>query len=260
MPARRCSRPSPGTNRCRPTGCAGTRSARLRQAPTSSTGWRPCSVNRDPADLEGVAVHLYRADRKAWSGAFSSTADGELLIIPQAGTLRIATEFGRIEVAPGSVALIPRGVRFRVAVDGPSARLCRREPRGSLPPARARPDRLQRPRQCPRFRDARRRGSRIATSRPRWSRNRSASYGRQRSTTARSTSSPGTAITRRGAMSCRASTPSARSASTIPTRRSSPCSPARATCRAAPMPISSFSRRAGWSPRTRSGRPGSTAT
>jgi homogentisate 1,2-dioxygenase len=45
-------------------------------------------------------------------------ADGELLIIPQSGTLRIATEFGHMEVAPGWVALIPRGVKFRVEVDG----------------------------------------------------------------------------------------------------------------------------------------------
>ncbi len=77
-------------------------------------------ANRDPADLEGVAVHLYRASKSMERRVFVD-ADGELLIIPQAGTLDIATEFGRIEVAPGSVALIPRGVRFRVAVNGPSA-------------------------------------------------------------------------------------------------------------------------------------------
>ena len=45
-------------------------------------------------------------------------ADGELLIIPQSGTLRLVTELGRIDVAPGWIALIPRGVRFRVEVDG----------------------------------------------------------------------------------------------------------------------------------------------
>ena len=47
-------------------------------------------------------------------------ADGELLIIPQQGTLHIATEFGRMDVAPGSVGLVPRGVKFRVEVDGDS--------------------------------------------------------------------------------------------------------------------------------------------
>ena len=74
-------------------------------------------ANRDPADLEGVAVHLYRADRSMVDRVFAN-ADGELLIIPQAGALRIVTELGRIDVAPGWIALIPRGVRFRVEVEG----------------------------------------------------------------------------------------------------------------------------------------------
>src|SRR4051812_5236951 len=48
-------------------------------------------ANRDPADLEGVAVHLYRASRSMQRRVFVN-ADGELLIIPQSGTLRIFTE------------------------------------------------------------------------------------------------------------------------------------------------------------------------
>ena len=74
-------------------------------------------ANRDPASLEGVAVHLYRASR-SMTGRVFVDADGELLIIPQSGTLRIFTEFGRIELPPGWVGLIPRGVKFRVEVDG----------------------------------------------------------------------------------------------------------------------------------------------
>jgi homogentisate 1,2-dioxygenase len=77
-------------------------------------------VNREPEDLEGVAVHLYRASKSMARRLFVD-ADGELLIIPQKGTLRIASEFGRMDVPPGSITLIPRGVRFRVEVDGPSA-------------------------------------------------------------------------------------------------------------------------------------------
>jgi len=76
-------------------------------------------ANRDPSDLEGVAVHLYRANRSMANRVFAD-ADGELLIIPQQGTLRIASEFGRMDVAPGSIGLIPRGVKFRVEVDGES--------------------------------------------------------------------------------------------------------------------------------------------
>lgn len=74
-------------------------------------------VNRDPAELTGVAIHLYRASRSMGGRVFVD-ADGELLIIPQSGTLRIFTEMGRLEVAPGWIALIPRGVRFRVEIDG----------------------------------------------------------------------------------------------------------------------------------------------
>jgi homogentisate 1,2-dioxygenase len=74
-------------------------------------------ANRDPADLEGVAVHLYRASKSMERRVFVD-ADGEMLIIPQQGALRIATELGIMDVAPGSVALVPRGVKFRVEVDG----------------------------------------------------------------------------------------------------------------------------------------------
>ena len=74
-------------------------------------------ANRDPSDLEGVAVHLYRASKSMTNRVFVD-ADGELLIIPQQGALRIATELGLMDVPPGTIALVPRGVKFRVEVDG----------------------------------------------------------------------------------------------------------------------------------------------
>ncbi len=74
-------------------------------------------ANRDPADLEGVAVHLYRASKSMERRVFVD-ADGELLIIPQSGSLRVTCEFGRMDVAPGSIGLIPRGVKFRIEVEG----------------------------------------------------------------------------------------------------------------------------------------------
>ena len=77
-------------------------------------------ANRDPADLEGVAVYLYRASRSMDRRIFVN-ADGELLIIPQSGTLEVFTELGRLTVAPGWIAVIPRGVRFRVDVSEPSS-------------------------------------------------------------------------------------------------------------------------------------------
>jgi homogentisate 1,2-dioxygenase len=76
-------------------------------------------ATRSPEDLEGVAVHLYRA-AKPMEGRVFVDSDGELLMIPQQGELRIFTELGRMDVAPGSIGVVPRGVKFRVDVDGES--------------------------------------------------------------------------------------------------------------------------------------------
>ena len=69
---------------------------------------------RRPEEVEGCALHLYRASR-SMDRVFAD-ADGELLIIPQQGALDIHTELGRIEVGPGDIALVPRGMKFRVAL------------------------------------------------------------------------------------------------------------------------------------------------
>jgi homogentisate 1,2-dioxygenase len=76
-------------------------------------------ANRDPSDLEGVAVHLFRAGKSMTNRVFVD-ADGELLIIPQQGALHVAAELGRMELAPGSIGVVPRGVKFRVEVEGES--------------------------------------------------------------------------------------------------------------------------------------------
>jgi homogentisate 1,2-dioxygenase len=78
-------------------------------------------TNRDPADLAGVAIHLYRADKSMDRRLFVD-ADGELLIIPQQGAMIVETELGRMELAPGWVGLIPRGVKFRVTVEDSGSR------------------------------------------------------------------------------------------------------------------------------------------
>ena len=74
--------------------------------------------NGDVAAGSGMAAHLYACER-SMERAFMN-ADGELLIVPQQGSLRIATELGVLEVPPLHVALIPRGVRFRVEIGEPS--------------------------------------------------------------------------------------------------------------------------------------------
>ena len=62
--ARRCSRRARPTRRCRPTGCAGTRSPCPARPTDFVDGLVTMMANRDPADLEGVAVHIYRANRR----------------------------------------------------------------------------------------------------------------------------------------------------------------------------------------------------
>ena len=91
-------------SRSRPTACAGIRRPTCPTDADFVDGMVTMLANRDPSDLEGVAVHLYRANKSMERRVFVD-ADGELLIIPQQGTLRIATEFGRMEVAPGTVAV-----------------------------------------------------------------------------------------------------------------------------------------------------------
>jgi homogentisate 1,2-dioxygenase len=87
-------------------------------------------ANRDPDDLEGVALHVYAADTDM--DRVFMDADGELLFVPQAGRLDIVTELGRIAIAPGQIALVPRGVRFRVNLPDGTARGYVVENHGSL--------------------------------------------------------------------------------------------------------------------------------
>ena len=74
--------------------------------------------NGNVAEGTGMAAHLYACDRSMRRVLMN--ADGELLVLPQQGTLRIVTELGRLEVPPLHVAVIPRGMRFRIEVEGPS--------------------------------------------------------------------------------------------------------------------------------------------
>jgi homogentisate 1,2-dioxygenase len=69
-------------------------------------------TNGDAAARTGIGIHLYRATISMIDRVFYD-ADGELLIVPQQGRLRLHTEFGVIEAAPGEIAVVPRGVKFR---------------------------------------------------------------------------------------------------------------------------------------------------
>ena len=67
-----------------------------------------------------MGAHVYLVTRSMQDEYFYN-ADGEMLIVPQQGELRLCTEFGIIDVEPGEAAIIPRGVKMRVELkDGPA--------------------------------------------------------------------------------------------------------------------------------------------
>lgn len=86
----------------------------LPEAPTDFVdGLFTMAVTGDVAAMTGCGIHVYAANR-SMRGRFFYDADGELLIVPQLGRLRLLTELGILEVEPQEIAVIPRGMRFRV--------------------------------------------------------------------------------------------------------------------------------------------------
>jgi len=77
--------------------------------------------NGDPSFQTGLGIHFYVANR-SMEGRFFYDADGELLVVPQLGSLRLATELGILELNPGEIGLIPRGLRFRADLLTPEVR------------------------------------------------------------------------------------------------------------------------------------------
>jgi len=67
--------------------------------------------NGGPAEQAGIGIHVYTANRSMQRRCFYD-ADGELLIVPQLGSLRLVTELGVLEVEPQEIAVIPRGCAF----------------------------------------------------------------------------------------------------------------------------------------------------
>ena len=94
----------------------------LPQAPTDFVdGLVTFAGNGSPEGQGGWAIHLYAANRSMTDRVFYD-ADGELLIVPQLGRLRLVTELGIVAVEPQEIAVVPRGVRFRVELPDAQAR------------------------------------------------------------------------------------------------------------------------------------------
>ena len=92
----------------------------LRNTPTDFIdGLVTLAGNGGAGEQSGVGIYVYTANR-SMQGRFFYNADGELLIVPQLGSLHLATELGVLDVAPQEIAVIPRGVRFRVEMSTPT--------------------------------------------------------------------------------------------------------------------------------------------
>ncbi len=78
-------------------------------------------ANGDVGTQAGIGVHVYVCNQDM-TQRFFYNADGELLIVPQQGALRLRTEFGLLDAKPGEIAVIPRGVKFQVRLGDPVAR------------------------------------------------------------------------------------------------------------------------------------------
>jgi homogentisate 1,2-dioxygenase len=90
-------------------------------APTDFVdGLVPMAGNGSAPSQVGCAIYLFAANRSMQDRFFYS-ADGELLIVPEHGSLILDTELGRLDLSPQEIAVMPRGLRFRVAI-GSAAR------------------------------------------------------------------------------------------------------------------------------------------
>jgi len=69
----------------------------------------------NPAAQTGVAVHVYRANR-SMDRRYLYCADGELMFVPQQGAVELFAELGRLELHPGEIGVVPRGMKFKVTL------------------------------------------------------------------------------------------------------------------------------------------------
>ncbi len=77
--------------------------------------------NGDIKTRAGIAVHLYAANQSMRDRYFVDS-DGELLFVPELGAVILHTELGPMLVSPGEIAVVPRGIRFKVELTDGFAR------------------------------------------------------------------------------------------------------------------------------------------
>jgi homogentisate 1,2-dioxygenase len=87
---------------------------------TFVAGVRTITTAGDVDLRSGMSANIYFVTQSMVDEYFYD-ADGELLVVPQQGALTFFTEFGRIDIAPGEIGVLPRGVKFKVVlIDGPA--------------------------------------------------------------------------------------------------------------------------------------------
>lgn len=79
----------------------------------------------DAAMKSGLGIYMFAAGKDMDLHTAFYSADGDLLIVLQHGLLDIQTELGCLWIRPNEIAVIPRGIRYRVALpNGPVRGYC----------------------------------------------------------------------------------------------------------------------------------------
>jgi homogentisate 1,2-dioxygenase len=115
----------------RPYDNAASRDARTLKADPNPGRWHPLPEPTSPVDFvdglrvfgqagdpamgEGLTIYQY-AINKSMENRSVSFGDGEILLVPQSGKLNIKTELGLLSIQPEEICVIPRGVKWTVAI------------------------------------------------------------------------------------------------------------------------------------------------
>ena len=77
--------------------------------------------NGDLFAQTGIGIHIF-ACNKDMTERFFYNADGEMLVVAEKNRVRFLTELGVLEIGSGEIAVLPRGLKFRVELPDGEAR------------------------------------------------------------------------------------------------------------------------------------------
>jgi homogentisate 1,2-dioxygenase len=105
--------------------------------PPDMMRWNPIDLPKQPVDFvdgvlsiatngsvlgqTGIAIANFGMTQSMERRVFCN-ADAEMLLVPQLGHLLLRTECGLIDLSPGEIAVIPRGIKISVELQGEHAR------------------------------------------------------------------------------------------------------------------------------------------